>query len=131
MVSAEKWRKKRFNTFKAPSGDEYSIERPDPLTLIQFWIKECGIEKPLDSKDLGDKILKDPKIIAQMLIQYVKEPKIAWKRTDGALSVEELMKDQTDSLAILREIMNPFIERTDALLEFFRAFEPRSSSRRT
>lgn len=131
MVSAEKWRKKRVTEYSAPSGDIYVIERPDPLTLIQFWMKECGINKPLDSKSLSEKILKNPKIVAQMLVRFVKEPKIAWKRSETELDIEELMSDQTDSLAILREIMRPFIERTDALLDFFRDIEPSSDGRRT
>ena len=52
MVSAESWRKKRNPTIKAPSGDSYLIERPDPITLVQFLVVDCGLESPIDQKDV-------------------------------------------------------------------------------
>lgn len=119
-MSAESWRKKRNPTVKAPSGDSYLVERPDPISLVQFLAVDCGLESPVDQKDLGEKIMKNPEIIAKLLVRYVKEPKLDWKSSEGVLSVEELLKDQSDCVAIIREIMSPFIEHADKVLAFFR-----------
>lgn len=131
MVSAEAWRKKRVSSFKAPSGDSYVIEHPDPLTLIQFLMIDCKLESPVDQKDLGEKIIKDPSIVSKLLIRFIKAPVIASEGSNLVLSVEELMKDQSDCVAILREIMSPFIDHADEVLKFFRDIEPEPDSGRT
>lgn len=107
------------------------IECPDPITLVQFLAVDCGLESPVDQKDLGEKIMKNPEIIAKLLIRYVKEPKLDWKSSESVISIEELLKDQSDCVALIREIMSPFIEHTDKVLAFFRDIGLSRNSRGT
>jgi len=120
MVSAASWRGKRKVQVMAPSGDQYVLMKPDPITLIQFWINECGLEEPLAQVDLSEKVLKDPSIVAKTLMKFIVEPVISESPTSEALSIQELMADQTDSLFLLREVLSNFLLSSDKVLAFFR-----------
>lgn len=128
MTSPKAWRDKRKNKrFKAPSGDFYTVEIPDPISLIQFWVKECGLKQPLKEKSLGKSITENKEIVAKTLMRYVKKPLITISSTPASISINELMKDQTDSIAILRKIMQRFLTGGDSLLTFFRDLNPSSN----
>lgn len=128
MTTPKQWRQKRIKKFKAPSGDQYVLRIPDPISLIQAW-KRAGVKTPLDQKDLGEKVTQ-PDVVAKILTEYILEPKITPKPTAKTLGINELMEDQTDCIAIYREIMSAFIDRPDEVAEFFRGlgFSPEGGS---
>lgn len=126
MVSASQWRQKRTKKFKAPSGDEYVLHIPDPITLIDAW-KKAGVEAPFDEKDLGEKT-SQPEVVAKVLMQFILEPKISEKPTEKTLGINELLEDQTDSLAIYQELLRPFTEHPDEVAQFFRGLQPSNQS---
>jgi len=118
-MNAGAWRSKRVIAFKGPSGSTYKIRLPDPLTLIQAWV-EAGVEKPLDQKDLGEKVTKS-EVIAKILMRFIVEPKITAEPTENSLGVNELIEDQTDCIALYRKIISPFVNHADDTAEFFRS----------
>jgi len=118
-MDASAWRAKRTVSFKAPSGSTYKIRLPDPVTLIQTWV-EAGVDKPLDQKDLGEKVTK-PEVIMKILMRFIVEPKITAEPSEETLSTNELMEDQTDCIALYRKIISPFLDNVDETAEFFRS----------
>jgi len=118
-MDASAWRRKRLIEFKAPSGSVYKIKLPDPVTLISDWIA-AGVEKPLDQKDLGEKVTR-PDVIAKILMKYIVAPKITLHSTETTLGINELMEDQTDTLALYRKIISLFVEHAEETAEFFRS----------
>lgn len=127
MVSAKQWRQRRIEKFNAPSGDQYLLRIPDPLTLIDAW-RNAGVKTPLDEKDLGEKVSQRD-VIAHILMQFILEPKITLKPTETSLGINELMDDQTDAIAIYRQILRLFLEGGDELAQFFRNLIPGPQSR--
>lgn len=118
-MDASAWRSKRLVDFKAPSGSVYKLRLPDPVTLIQAWV-EAGVEKPLDQKDLGEKVT-NPETVAKILMRFIVEPKITVAPSEQTIGINELMEDQMDTLAVYRKIISPFVEHADQTAEFFRS----------
>jgi hypothetical protein len=100
----------------------YEIEVPDILTLMQDW-KDAGADLTKKEMEFAKEVSK-PEVMRKLLLKYVKDPPLSDVPTENCIFVDDLLKDQAETIVIYGEITKPLREDPDKVKEFFRDFFP-------
>jgi hypothetical protein len=121
MSNAQSWYAQRRKKIVGLRGT-YELEVPDILTLMQDW-KDAGADLSKKEMDFALEVSK-PEVMKKLLLKYVKDPPLSEIPKENCIFVDDLLKDQAETIIIYGELTKPLREDPEKIKEFFRVNFP-------